>query len=237
MVATNPLQWLDPYDPESPFPDVERALREPDGLLAIGGDLSPTRLLRAYRRGIFPWYSEDQPILWWSPDPRSVLYPERLHISHSLRKTLQRETYTVTADRAFRRVIESCAAPRTDGLGTWLSADMIQAFCRLHALGHAHSIESWYQGELVGGLYGLAMGRVFFGESMFYRRSDASKVAFAQLVSQLRRWGYALIDCQVASEHLTSLGAVNIPRRRFIADLNRWCDVPTCWGPWAPDHE
>jgi len=236
MVASNPLQWLDPYDVEAPFPDVELAMREPDGLLAVGGDLSLARLLRAYRQGIFPWYSDAQPILWWSPDPRSVLYPERLRISRSLRKSLRRNIYTVTTDRAFRRVIAHCAEPRADGLGTWLSHDMIEAYCRLHESGHAHSIESWHQGELAGGLYGLAMGRVFFGESMFSRRSDASKVAFVHL-AQLRKWGYALIDCQVASEHLASLGAENIPRRRFIADLNRWCDAPTRWSPWDSDHE
>ncbi len=237
MVASNPLQWLDPHDAEAPFPDVELALREPDGLLAVGGDLSPVRLLRAYRLGIFPWYNETQPILWWSPNPRSVLYPERLRVSRSLRKTLRKGVYTVTTDQAFHRVIAHCAEPRADGLGTWLTPDMIEAFRRLHDMGHAHSIESWHQGELAGGLYGLAMGRVFFGESMFSRRSDASKVAFVQLVAHLRKWGYALIDCQVASEHLASLGAVNIPRRRFIADLNRWCDAPTRWDPWDNGHE
>lgn len=237
MVASIPLEWLDPHDAEAPFPNVEYALREPDGLLALGGDLSPTRLLRAYRQGIFPWYSNDQPILWWSPDPRSVLYPERLKISRSLCTTLRKNIYTVTTDSAFRRVINRCAEPREDGLGTWLTADMIEAYCWLHEMGIAHSVESWHQGELVGGLYGLALGRVFFGESMFSRRSDASKVAFVRLVAHLQKWGYAIVDCQVASAHLASLGAESIPRRHFIATLNRCCDVPTSWGPWDDSHE
>jgi leucyl/phenylalanyl-tRNA--protein transferase len=237
MVASIPLQWLDPRDPAAPFPPVEQALREPDGLLAFGGDLSPERLLRAYRRGIFPWYSEGQPILWWSPDPRSVLYPSRLRISRSLGRTLRKRHYTVTADRAFQRVIANCAAPRRDGLGTWLSPDMIEAYCRLHRLGHAHSVESWHEGELVGGLYGLAIGRVFFGESMFSRRSDASKAAFAGLVKHLRQWDYELIDCQVASAHLDSLGAESIPRRRFIEILEHYCDAPSRWEGWGDGHE
>jgi leucyl/phenylalanyl-tRNA--protein transferase len=230
MVASISLQWLDPNAAETRFPPVEHALTEPNGLLAFGGNLSPGRLLNAYRRGIFPWYSEDQPILWWSPDPRSVLYPEHLRISHSLGKTLRKNLYTVTTDQAFREVIRRCAEPRGDGLGTWLGDDMIAAYCRLHELGHAHSAESWHQGKLVGGLYGLAMGRIFFGESMFSRSRDASKVAFVQLVTQLREWGYVLIDCQVASTHMASLGAVSIPRRRFIDILDRNCDLPDHWG-------
>ncbi len=235
MVASSPLRWLDPYDPEAPFPDVESALQEPDGLLAIGGDLSPRRLIRAYRQGIFPWYSDDQPILWWSPDPRSILYPQNLKISRSLRKTLNKDLYSVTADKAFRRVIEYCAAPRRSGGGTWLTAEMVEAYCHLHDLGLAHSVESWYQGELVGGLYGLALGKVFFGESMFSQRDDASKVAFVRLVEHLRQRDYALIDCQVASAHLESLGACAIPRREFIDSLNRYCDIaspPEVWGQW-----
>jgi len=236
VVAPLPLQWLDPNDAAQPFPDVEDALREPDGLLAIGGDLSPSRLLRAYRQGIFPWYNSDQPILWWSPDPRTVLYPPSLKISRSLRKTLRKSIFTVTADTAFRRVIQYCAAPRSTDGGTWLTDDMVEAFCRLHRMGHAHSVESWYQGELVGGLYGLALGRIFFGESMFARHSDASKVAFVRLVEHLQQWGYVLIDCQVASEHLRSLGATSIPRRDFIATLNRYCDVPTAWRTWDHAH-
>jgi len=233
MVASSPLRWLDPNDVEAPFPDVGHALKDPNGLLAIGGDLSPARLLRAYRHGIFPWYSDDQPILWWSPDPRTVLYPHHLKVSRSLRRTLKRKIFAVTADSAFRRVIECCAEPRADGGGTWLTGEMIEAYCSLHTMGHAHSIETWYQGELVGGLYGLSLGKVFFGESMFSRRSDASKVAFVHLVEHLQTWGYELIDCQVASAHLSSLGAEAIPRRDFIAVLNRYCDVPNPWKAWV----
>jgi leucyl/phenylalanyl-tRNA--protein transferase len=233
MLASPPLRWLDPNDVEAPFPDVDHALKEPDGLLAVGGDLSPTRLLRAYRHGIFPWYSDDQPILWWSPDPRTVLYPERLKISRSLRRTLKNKIFTVTADSVFRSVIQCCAEPRAAGGGTWLTDDMIESYCRLHTMGYAHSIETWYQGELVGGLYGLSLGKVFFGESMFSRHSDASKVAFVHLVEHLQAWDYALIDCQVASAHLSSLGAEAIPRRDFIDILNRYCDVPNPWKAWA----
>ena len=233
MVASPPLRWLDPNDVEAPFPDVEHALKEPDGLLAIGGDLSPARLLRAYRHGIFPWYSNDQPILWWSPDPRTVLYPERLKVSRSLRKTLKKKIFTVTTDSVFRRVIQCCAEPRATGGGTWLTDDMIEAYCRLHIMGYAHSIETWHQDELVGGLYGLCLGKVFFGESMFSRRGDASKVAFVHLVEHLQTWGYELIDCQVASAHLSTLGAEAIPRRDFITILNRYCDLPSSWKTWA----
>ena len=233
MVATPPLRWLDPHDPEAPFPDVEFALREPDGLLAIGGDLSPRRLIRAYRQGIFPWYSEDQPILWWSPDPRSVLYLHALKITRSLRKTLNQNIYSVTLNKAFQQVIKYCAAPRRSGGGTWLTAEMMEAYCHLHDLGYAHSVESWYQGELVGGLYGLSLGKVFFGESMFARRNDASKVAFVRLVEHLRQWNYEFIDCQVASAHLGSLGACAIPRREFIDSLNRYCDIPSPRETWG----
>lgn len=237
MVASHPLRWLDPTDAEAPFPNVEHALREPDGLLAIGGDLSPSRLLRAYRQGIFPWYSRDQPILWWSPDPRSVLYLERLKVSRSLYKTLRKNIFSVTSDMAFRKVMNYCAEPRRDGLGTWLTDDMIDAYFRLHTMGYAHSVESWQDGELVGGLYGIALGQVFFGESMFSRRSDASKVAFVHLVEHLKKWGYVLIDCQVSSTHLMSLGAETIPRRAFIAILNSYCDVPAPWEAWNKPHE
>ena len=237
MVASTPLQWLDPRDTEAPFPDVEFALREPNGLLAVGGDLSPARLLRAYRHGIFPWYSEDQPILWWSPDPRSVLYPERLKVSRSLRKTLRRNIFTVTADTSFRRVIGHCAAPRRGGSGTWLTGEMVEAYCRLYTMGYAHSVESWCAGELAGGIYGLSLGRIFFGESMFSLRSNASKVAFVHMVEHLKKWGYVLIDCQVESAHLASLGAETIPRRDFIDILNHHCGVANAWGPWDGYYE
>src|SRR3569833_556584 len=166
--------WLDPHDDGALFPDVERALREPDGLLAAGGDLSHRRLMNAYRHGIFPWYSAGQPILWRPPDPRAGLYPERLHVSRRLRKTLRKGEYEVRFDSAFRDVVTQCAQPRGDGLGTWLTEEMIEAYCVLHRLGYAHSAESWHDGKLVGGLYGIAIGMVFFGESMFARRSDAS---------------------------------------------------------------
>ncbi|MDH5594857.1 MAG: leucyl/phenylalanyl-tRNA--protein transferase, partial [Gammaproteobacteria bacterium] len=167
------------------FPDVEQALTEPEGLLAVGGDLSPERLLEAYRRGIFPWYSEDQPVLWWSPNPRSVLFPDKLKISRSLKKTLNKNLYTVTLDTAFRDVMVACAQPRKDGNGTWITPDMIDAYCTLFEQGHAHSVETWLNDELVGGLYGIAIGKVFFGESMFSKKTDASKVAFTKLVQQL----------------------------------------------------
>jgi leucyl/phenylalanyl-tRNA--protein transferase len=237
MAASIPLQWLDPNDSEAAFPALEHALREPNGLLAFGGDLSPQRLLRAYRQGIFPWYNEDQPILWWSPDPRMVLYPDRLRISRSLWKTLRKKRYTVTTDHAFRRVIRHCAEPRADGHGTWLSDDMLAAYSRLHDMGYAHSVESWYQDELVGGLYGLALGQVFFGESMFSHSTDASKVALVHLVRHLQKWGYVLIDCQVASAHLTSLGAEAIPRRLFTDILQQHCNAPSIWGPWNSGDE
>jgi len=230
MVTT--VQWLDPHDDDAPFPDVARALRTPDGLLAAGGSLAPQRLLRAYRQGIFPWYSADQPILWWSPDPRAVLYPDRLHVSRSLRKTLRKREYSVTYDTAFSAVISACATARRDGRGTWLTDEMITAYCELHRLGHAHSAESWYGDELVGGLYGVAIGQVFFGESMFTRRNDASKVAFVHLITQLQQWDYRLIDCQVASAHLTHFGAEVIPRQRFIAELARACSDATAPAAW-----
>lgn len=226
------MYWLDPHNDDAPFPDVEHALREPDGLLAAGGDLSPRRLLNAYRHGIFPWYSAGQPILWWSPDPRAVLYPDELHLSHSLRKTLRKDEYQVRFDTAFREVILQCAQPRGDGHGTWLTDEMIEAYCELHRLGYAHSAESWYDGEPVGGLYGIAIGKMFFGESMFARRRDASKIAFVHLVTELQKTGYRLIDCQVASAHLARLGVASIPRQRFIKELREACAQPTPTEPW-----
>jgi leucyl/phenylalanyl-tRNA--protein transferase len=221
--------WIDAEDPEIRFPAVEHALREPDGLLALGGDLCSERLLLAYRSGIFPWFGPDQPILWWSPDPRLVLFPEQLHISRSLARTLRRDRFKVTLDRDFDAVIAQCAAPRRGQAGTWITDEMRAAYLRLHQEGHAHSVECWLDGELVGGLYGVAIGRIFFGESMFTLLPDASKVAFVRLVEQLRDWGYPLIDCQVHTRHLASLGACAIGRDEFIASLNRFCDEP-------PDH-
>lgn len=228
--------WIDSRDKTNRFPDVRLALREPDGLLAIGGDLSPQRLEAAYRRGIFPWYNHDQPILWWSPDPRAVLFPDRLKISRSLRKTLRKQVFTVTFDRAFTEVIEACGGPRkNDGLidpGTWITPEMMQAYTLLYEKGLAHSVECWRDDELVGGLYGVAIGQVFFGESMFTRVTDASKVAFVHLVRQLNRWGYSLIDCQIYSAHLESLGAESIRRERFIQLLDQYCNFVGKPAPW-----
>ncbi len=224
---------LDLQEGACDFPDVSRALVEPNGLLAVGGKLSPECLMRAYRHGIFPWYSEDQPILWWSPDPRMVLFPHELRVSRSLRKTLRRGQYRITLDEAFPRVIKACAAQRQDDEGTWITAEMMAAYCQLHHQGVAHSVEAWCDGELVGGLYGVAIGKVFFGESMFHRRRDASKVAFVTLVAQLSAWGYGLIDCQVATEHLASLGAREISRQRFIQLLGCYCEEKGRMGPWC----
>jgi len=229
--------WLDPGDPDTPFPDVALALREPDGLLAVGGDLSVARLLRAYRQGIFPWYGEGQPILWWSPDPRLVILPESLHISRSLARQLKKKTYTVTLDRDFDGVIEECAAPRAGQKGTWITGGMVESYGRLHAEGHTHSVECWYQGRLVGGLYGVAIGRIFFGESMFSTMSDASKVAFVLLVRQLERWGFPLIDCQVHTSHLASLGAAMMPRQQFTRILDQACSLPPIPSPWTLDDD
>jgi leucyl/phenylalanyl-tRNA---protein transferase len=201
------------------FPPVD--LATPEGLLAIGGDLRPERLLEAYRHGIFPWYSDDQPILWWSPDPRSVLFPEKLHVSRSLKRSLRPGLFSVTLDTSFRDVMQHCAGPRPqypDG-GTWITPAMLEAYTRLHELGYAHSVEIWQKGQLVGGLYGVALGGAFFAESMFTRTSDASKVALVSLVRQLQTWGFRLMDCQQASPHMTALGAESIPRRDFLNHL------------------
>ena len=214
------------------FPDVNLALEEPNGLLAMGGDLSPERLITAYRSGIFPWYSDDQPILWWSPNPRAVLYPKAVHISRSLRKTLRRGVYRLSLDTAFRQVIEACAQPRREGVGTWITADIVDAYCALHEMGLAHSVEAWRGAELVGGLYGVAIGRVFYGESMFSRATDASKTALVTLAQQLDEWGYAMIDCQVASAHVASLGSIDIDRTEFVGLLNKWCVVAGHPAPW-----
>jgi len=222
------IPWLNDNDDQ--FPDVELALTEPDGLLAVGGKLSVARLLNAYRRGIFPWYEDDQPILWWSPNPRCVLHPDQLHLSRSLKKTLRKTPFKVTFDTAFIEVISYCADIRADQEGTWITSDIISAFQQLHALGIAHSVEVWdfenKQPELVGGLYGIAMGKVFFGESMFSRRPDASKIALHQLCQQLQAWQFNLIDCQVDSEHLQSLGTKTIARQQFISHLDDAIEDP-----------
>jgi len=231
------LPWLDPYNDAQPFPNPENALSEPDGLLAVGGNLSPGRLLSAYRHGIFPWYSAGQPILWWSPDPRTVLFPERIKISRSLRKTLRKKIFTLSVDQCFEAVVQHCGEPRDGEDGTWITQDMKVAYCRLHRLGYAHSVETWYRGELMGGLYGVAIGRVFYGESMFSRMSDASKVALVALAVQLKRWQFALIDCQMHTPHLLRMGAVDIPRSTFIKLLKRFCPLPVTSAEWCLDTE
>ena len=224
--------WLNPLDRED-FPDVALALREPDGLLAIGGDLSIERLLAAYRRGIFPWYSGDQPVLWWSPDPRSVLVPQKLRISRSLSKTMKNAPFRISLDEAFAQVIHECAQPRTYESGTWITDEMRLAYIRLHEAGHAHSVECWQDDRLVGGLYGVALGKVFFGESMFSRVSNASKVAFVYLTRQLQSWDFGLIDCQIQSAHLDQFGAENVPRNVFIHSLEHDTTLPGRGGQWT----
>ncbi len=279
------LYWIPPTDKTCRFPPVEDALQEPNGLLAAGGDLSPTRLINAYRSGIFPWYNAGEPILWWSPSPRTVIFPAHLKVSRSLRRTLRRGAFHVTLDTQFRQVMEACAAPRrdaqvpwaaapgilppatlvhpctsqdaqerpprkpegrfrhpasgdtcpsVDGGGTWISAEIIDAYCRLHEMGVAHSVEVWQEHDLVGGVYGLALGRVFFGESMFSRVTDASKVALVHLVRQLERWGYTVIDGQVSSPHLYTLGAEDISRAAFITLLQEASDAAEPLGPPGP---
>jgi len=229
MINTPRLQWIDPRQPYDVFPDPALALREPDGLLAVGGDLHPLRLLAAYRNGIFPWFSAGQPVLWWSPDPRMVLFPDELKISRSLRKTLRRGAFRTTFDRRFGDVIRACAGPRPKADGTWITGSVIAAFETLHRFGYAHSVEVWREERLVGGLYGLAMGRVFFGESMFSRENDASKIAFVTLVERLKMRGVELIDCQLHTTHLASLGARDIARTEFIEILDRLCGQPDVW--------
>ncbi len=228
------IPWL---GPESPFPPLEAALLRPNGLLAVGGDLSPSRLIEAYRHGIFPWFNEGEPILWWSPDPRMVLFPQELKISRSLRKTLKRGNYEIRADSVFKQVMEACAAPRGEHTGTWIHAEMIAAYGRLHEMGMAHSMETWIEGDLVGGLYGVGQGKMFFGESMFSRVSDASKIAFVHLVAQLQRWGFEMIDCQMKTEHLASLGAREISRNEFRQKLKELVHYPERGKKWCLDHE
>jgi len=228
-----PLFWVQANRMADDFPDTEEALQEPDGLLAAGGDLSPERLLSAYRNGIFPWFSAGQPILWWAPDPRSVLFPDRLKISRSLAKTLRRNRFEVSVDTAFSAVMHGCAEPRRDQPGTWITDTMLEAYTTLHRHGYAHSIECWHDGVLAGGLYGVAIGRVFFGESMFTRERDASKVALVALVERLRAWDFRLIDCQIHNPHLASLGAEVIPRTDFNRLLGDYCAAAPQPEAWA----
>ena len=233
------IPWL---QPGSPFPSLETTLRSPNGLLAAGADLSATTLLAAYRIGIFPWISEGDPILWWSPDPRMVLIPQELKISRSLEKSLRNRHYDIRFDGAFTDVMQACAAPRPGQPGTWISPDMMAAYAELHRLGHAHSVETWIDGELAGGLSGVAIGRAFFGESMFTRARDASKIAFVHLVRRLEREGFGLIDCQMRTPHLASLGAREVPRAMFSARLRELVHCSEALGTWAdaaahaPEH-
>lgn len=215
-------------------------LAEKDGLLAVGGDLSFKRLLLAYRMGIFPWYSSGDPILWWSPDPRLVLFPGQLHVSKSFQKILGKNRFKVTLDQAFEEVITACAAPRRDqGEGTWIGSDMIAAYCTLHRFGFAHSVETWHAGELCGGLYGVSIGGSFFGESMFARTSNASKVALVFLTRHLEQHAFDIIDCQVHTHHMVSMGAVEVPRAKFLSLLHTSLQRPTRQGTWVlprPDN-
>ena len=223
--------WL-ASDPLSPFPPLEHALTEPDGLLAAGGDLSAERLINAYQHGIFPWFSEGDPILWWSPDPRCVLHPDKIRISRSLKKTLKKHPFEIRMDTAFADVIQACAAPRASQDGTWITADMFDAYVNLHKLGYAHSIECWQDDELVGGLYGIAIGKVFFGESMFSKKADASKIALVYLCDYLIQQGFKLIDSQVHTPHLESMGAEMISRSDFEKKVKQYAcqnDKPMSW--------
>jgi len=217
---------LDDTQPGEPFPDPSLAETDPDGLLAVGGDLSTERIVQAYRQGIFPWYGDSQPLLWWSPDPRMVLFPDELHVSRSLAREMRKERFQITFDQAFDRVIEACAQPRERDDGTWLMPEMIAAYRILHQQGIAHSVEAWQESALVGGLYGNALGSVFFGESMFTHMPNASKMAFVCLVRSLKRAGFQLVDCQVYTPHLQSLGARLIPRDEFLSLIGGAVDGP-----------
>ena len=217
------------------FPPVETALREPNGLLAMGGDLSAERLLDAYRHGIFPWFNPGEPILWWSPDPRMVLVPGEIRVTRSLAKRIRNSGFEVRLDTAFTEVMRACAEPREGAGGTWISPAMIAAYARLHQAGYAHSVETWHDGRLVGGLYGVAIGRMFYGESMFSREPDASKVALVRLARQLQHWNFGLIDCQMETAHLASLGARTMPRTAFTARLAELVNLPHRSGPCTFD--
>lgn len=225
------IPWL---KREDDFPAAEQALTEPNGLLAAGADLSPARLIQAYRRGIFPWFSAAQPILWWTPDPRMVLMPAELKISRSLARRLKKPDYEVRFDSAFRQVMEACAnTPRPGQAGTWITPDIIHAYCRLHEMGYAHSAETWMADELVGGIYGIGLGRMFYGESMFHHVRDGSKIAFVHLVRRLQQQDYGMLDCQMQTAHLASLGAREIPRKEFSQRLSELVDYPCIYSKWA----
>ncbi|MEW5966452.1 MAG: leucyl/phenylalanyl-tRNA--protein transferase [Pseudomonadota bacterium] len=218
---------------ESSFPPVETALADPNGLLAIGGDLTLPRLLDAYRHGIFPWFNPGEPILWWSPDPRMVLVPGAIRVPRSLARRERNAGFELRVDSAFAEVMRACAEPREGGGGTWISPAMVVAYTRLFQAGYAHSVESWREGKLVGGLYGVAIGRMFYGESMFSRAPDASKVALVRLARQLQAWEFGLIDCQMETAHLASLGARTMPRAAFTAKVAELVNLPHLPGPWT----
>ncbi|MBI2382944.1 MAG: leucyl/phenylalanyl-tRNA--protein transferase [Gammaproteobacteria bacterium] len=229
------LHWLDPRNPRQPFPSAQLALRDPNGLLAIGGDLSVTRLIRAYSQGIFPWFNPDEPILWWCPDPRAILVPTEFHASRNLRRRLRADDYAVSLNRAFDDVLHSCGAPRLRSRGTWLGPEMKAAYAELHRHGFCQSVEVWRHGKLIGGLYGVSIGRAFFGESMFSRADDGSKIALYWLCRQLAAWRFEMIDCQISSAHLLSLGAVEWPRDRFLARLAQAVESGGRTGVWRFD--
>lgn len=235
MSDNSRVAWISPADPPDAFPDISRAMTEPNGLLAVGGDLSSARLLTAYRLGIFPWFDGGQPILWWSPDPRCVLVPGQFHASRSLRRDLRRSDAAIHFNSSFNAVMQRCADPRPGQAGTWITREMIEAYARLHREGWAHSIEVWRGGNLIGGLYGVVVGRVFFAESMFSRESNASKYALYALSQYLRIRGFPLIDCQVPSEHLATLGAKMLPRAEFAEILESACAPPRRFADWPEE--
>jgi leucyl/phenylalanyl-tRNA--protein transferase len=224
------LHWLKAGEA---FPAVETALSEPNGLLCAGLDLSPERILDAYRQGIFPWFNSGEPVLWWSPDPRMVLVPAELKISRSLRQCMKRGDYEIRVDSCFREVMSACAAPRKGQAGSWINRPMLEAYTRLHAMGYAHCVETWIDGELAGGLYGIAIGRMFYGESMFSRKTDASKLALAHLCRQLDAWDFGLVDCQMETAHLASMGARPIPRKVFLREVKRLIKLQPVSSPWC----
>ena len=234
-MSGTPITWLSPSDPSEAFPDVERALIEPDGLLAAGGDLSSERLLAAYRRGIFPWYEEGQPILWWSPNPRCILRPESFHVAKRLQRQIRNSSLTISFNSAFPEVVRACASDRTSQQGTWITSQMLSAYERLHDEGWAHSIEVMDSTELVGGVYGLCIGRVFFGESMFSAQANASKIALLALAQHMLANGMPLIDCQVLSPHLLTLGATTMPRAEFVQTMNEACEPATKHQNWPSE--
>lgn len=226
------IPWL---SPGNNFPPVEKSLMDPNGLLAAGTELTPMLILEAYRKGIFPWFNPGEPVLWWSPDPRMVLLPSAFKLSRSLRQRINRGDYEIRVDSSFRQVMAACAEPRKGQRGTWIGAAMKEAYAGLHDMGYAHSIETWIDGELAGGLYGLAVGRMFFGESMFARRTDASKLALMHLCRQLESWDFGLIDCQMETAHLASMGARPIRRADFIQEVTRLVELPSIPTPWRFD--